>query len=77
MIRRLIIVAHDEVDLYDFIRRDNFGDETVMVITDRRRSQRRRERALYQRDRRHAERRQLDVDATLTRQGWVEVRLAP
>jgi len=32
--KRLIIVARDEVDLYDSIRREQMGDETVRVIAD-------------------------------------------
>jgi hypothetical protein len=77
MIRRLIIVARDEVDLYDFIRRDQLGDETVAVITDRRRCDRRRRGQTQDRlpDRRQGDRRRRDIEPRLLADGWAEVTL--
>jgi len=75
MIRRLIIVAHDEADLHDFIRRDQLGDDTVMVIADRRQGDRRHRTEAGAPDRRRDERRRCDIDGLLLTQGWVEVTL--
>jgi hypothetical protein len=75
LVRRLIIVAHDEADLYDYIRRDQLGDETVRVITDRRRVNRRQRMEADVPDRRRADRRRQNVDFLLRRVGWAEVIL--
>lgn len=77
MIRRLIIVARDELDLYDFIRRDQLGDETVAVITDRRRCDRRSRGQTQDRlpDRRQGDRRRRDIEPRLLADGWAEVTL--
>jgi hypothetical protein len=72
---RLIIVARDEVVLYDHIRRDQFGNKTVRVITDRRRVDRRRRMDKYVVVRRRGERRRYDIDALLLTQGWAQVTL--
>jgi len=74
-LRRLIIVARDEVVLYDYIRRDQFGDETVRVITDRRSTDRRLRLEAHIPDRRRGERRRHDIDPLLLTQGWAEVTL--
>lgn len=74
-LRRLIIVARDEVALYDYIRRDQFGDETVRVITDRRSTDRRLRMAAHIPDRRRGERRRYDINPLLLRQGWAQVTL--
>lgn len=72
---RLIIVARDEVALYDYIRRDQFGDETVRVIRDRRRADRRHGLEAHTPDLRRAERRRYDIAALLLTQGWAQVTL--
>jgi len=73
---RLIIVARDEVGLYDYIRRrDQFGDETVRVIKDRRRADRRHGLEAHIPDRRRAERRRYDIAPLLLTQGWAPVTL--
>jgi len=74
-LRRLIIVARDEVALYNYIRRDQFGDETVRVITDRRRADRRHGLEAHIPDRRRAERRRYDIAPLLLTQGWAPVTL--
>jgi hypothetical protein len=71
---RLIILARDRVGRYDRIRRDQWGDEAVRVITDRRSTDRRRQLEMYIPDRRHGERRRYDVNPLLLIQGWAEVR---
>jgi hypothetical protein len=74
-LRRLIIVARDEVVLYDYIRRDQFGDETVRVITDRRSTDRRLRMRAHIPDRRRGERRRHDIEPLLRTQGWAQVTL--
>jgi hypothetical protein len=74
-LRRLIIVARDELALYNYIRRDQFEDETVRVVTDRRGADRRHRMATHLPDRRRGERRRCDIDPLLLAQGWAEVRL--
>ena len=75
MHRRLIVVAREEPDLFDFIRRDQFGDDNVVVIADRRRGDRRRRRDTVAADRRRDDRRRLDLEPLLRSQGWGEVTL--
>jgi hypothetical protein len=72
---RLIIVARDEVVLYDHLRRDQLGDKAVRVIRDRRSTDRRLRMEAYIPDRRRAERRRYDIDPLLLTQGWAEVTL--
>ena len=72
---RLIIVARDEVDLYDHIRRDQFGGESIKVITDRRSTDRRLRMEAHIPDRRRGERRRYDIEPLLLTQGWAEVTL--
>ena len=78
---RLIIVARDE-DLYDYIRRGHFGirrgqfgDETVRVITDRRSNDRRLRMETHTPDRRRGDRRRCDIEPLLLTQGWAEATL--
>jgi hypothetical protein len=73
--KRLIIVARDEVDLYDSIRKDKIGDETVTVITDRRSTARRLRMEAHLPDRRRGERRRYDIEPLLLTQGWAQVTL--
>lgn len=79
--RRLIVVAREEPDLFDYIRRDQFGDDNVVVISDRRLGDRRgrRDRRRAPRgsadDRRRTERRRCDIDDLLRIHGWGEVLL--
>ena len=71
----LIIVARDEVVLYDHIRRDQLGDEAVRVIGDRRSTDRRLRMEAHIPDRRRGERRRNDIDRLLLAQGWAQVTL--
>jgi hypothetical protein len=70
---RLIVVARDQVGLYDRIRRGLLGDKAVRVITDRRRTDRRLRLEVYIPDRRRAERRHHDIAPLLLTQGWARV----
>lgn len=79
--RRLIVVAREEPDLFDYIRRDQFGDDNVQVISDRRvgdrrRGDRRRVPRVADRDRRHTDRRRCDIQDLLRLHGWGEVILS-
>jgi hypothetical protein len=70
---RLIIVARDQAGLYDYIRRRHSGNQTVSVITDRRRADRRHEIEAHVPDRRRGERRRHDIEGVLRAQGWAQV----
>ena len=72
---RLIIVARDQVDLYDRIRRDQSGHRAVAVIADRRRDDRRRNVELFIPERRLGDRRHYDISSLLVAQGWAELTL--
>ena len=73
---RLIIVAREGVGLYDYIRRrDQFGDETVRVIKDRRSTDRRLRMEAHIPDRRRGDRRRYDIAPLLLTQGWAQVTL--
>jgi len=73
--RRLIVVAREEPDLFDYIRRDQFGDDTVVVITDRRQSDRRAASRDHAPERRRQDRRHCDLEPLLRVHGWGEVLL--
>ncbi|HEY2992218.1 MAG TPA: hypothetical protein VGM22_05355 [Methylomirabilota bacterium] len=73
--RRLIVVAREEPDLFDYIRRDQFGDDSVVVIADRRRGDRRGAGRGHCPERRHQDRRQCDLEPLLRVHGWGEVLL--
>jgi len=74
--RRLIVVAREEPDLFDYIRRDQFGDDNVQVIADRRLAERRRAPGQVAHDRRHRDRRRCDIREVLRMHGWSEVILS-
>jgi hypothetical protein len=75
--RRLIVVAREEPDLFDYIRRDQFADDNVTVIADRRRGDRRRPRGgEHDPERRRRDRRRCDIDDLLRVHGWGEVILS-
>src|SRR2546426_11699237 len=60
--RRLIVVAREEPDLFDYIRRDQFGDDSVVVIADRRRGDRRGAGRGHAPERRRPDRRQCGLE---------------
>jgi hypothetical protein len=74
--RRLIVVAREEPDLFDYIRRDQFGDDSVVVISDRRQGDRRRAPRDVDHDRRRTDRRRCDIQDLLRVHGWGEVSLS-
>ena len=77
MDHRLIVVAREEPDLFDYIRRDQFGDDNVTVIADRRRGDRRSPRRdQHDPERRRTDRRRCDINDLLRVHGWGEVILS-
>jgi hypothetical protein len=68
-----IIVARDEVVLYDHFRRDQPGDQAVRIIRDRRSTARRLRMKVRIPDRQHGERRRYDIAPLLLTQGWAQV----
>lgn len=56
--RYLIVVARDEVDLFEYLRQRFRSDKKVEVILDRRRADRRQQSQTRQPERRSDERRQ-------------------
>ena len=74
--RRLIVVASDEPDLFDYIWRDQVGDSSVLVIADRRRADRRSAPQQVEHDRRRTDRRRCDIGELLRVNGWGEVILS-
>jgi hypothetical protein len=72
---RLIIVARDEVVLYDHIHRDQLRNEAIRVIRDRRSTDRRRRMKAHTPDRRRGERRRYGIHPLLLTQGWALVTL--
>lgn len=65
----LFIVARSNPDLYEFLAQDLAGAPRIQVVLDQRRSERRHAGAAAGEERRHAERRQVDVDDTLREWG--------
>jgi len=76
MPRRLIIVTRGDPGLYHYIRSDWVGDETVTVMTDRRRAERRQRTEPREPDRRRGDRRQHCLDAAMKTNGWAAVVLS-
>ena len=73
--RRLFIVARDEPDLFDYIKRDLYDDATAEVIIDRRVRERRQRRQPPATDRRHSDRRKLVVSPALKAFGYAVIDL--
>jgi hypothetical protein len=72
---RLIIVARGHGELYDRLRQDRMGDDSVRIIPDRRGADRRRRLQVYIPERRLTERRRFDVSPLLVTRGWAQVPL--
>lgn len=70
----LFIVSRLEPERYDDLARAFAGEETVEVILDRRRGERRLQRGDIMDDRRRRDRRVRDVGGELSRLGWAIVR---
>ncbi|MBI1847614.1 MAG: hypothetical protein HYR86_11670 [Candidatus Rokubacteria bacterium] len=67
-------MSQHDLKLFDYLKDSFAGSETVEVILDRRRRQRRWRETIYPLDRRKADRRQRNIDAELQNLGWVLVR---
>jgi len=73
MARKLIIVARQHRDLYDYLRK-RFAEPRIEVILDRRRGERRRQTVPVGRERRRRDRRsRWDIDARLRSRSHVIV----
>ncbi len=74
LVRFLVIVSRSRPDLYAYIRRVFFTDTRYQLIFDRRRTLRRRVKAVPSVERRQRDRRAtLEVDEQLRVQGWAAV----
>ena len=71
--RRLFIVARDEPDLFDYIKRDLYDDATAEVIIDRRVRERRQRRQSPAIDRRRTDRRKVVVSPALKAFGYAVI----
>ena len=76
MVRQLIVVAGNRAHLYEHLKRGFAGNGTVRVLPNRRVIARRSRSALYEAERRRADRRMPSkVDALLRAIGWAIVPL--
>lgn len=73
--RWLFVVARDQVDLLTFMNRDAFLDPDAAVVWDRRVGDRRRVPGPSVTERRHGERRHLQVAEHIARYGFAVVDL--
>ena len=71
----LMIVARDRMSLYERLREEFQGEETVDVVLDRRMGDRRRQSQPVTADQRHHDRRHTELDSHLKRIGWATVRV--
>ena len=75
MVRYLLIVAHNQPDLWHYLKQNFAGDEKVEVILDRRRGERRRRVQAHEPERRQADRRrQPGIDETLRYRSFLIIR---
>ena len=74
--RHLLVVARDHVRLYEHLRRTLAGNQSVQVLLDRRRRERRQGKGQVAVDRRRADRRaRANIDEQLRTIGWSLVLL--
>ena len=66
----LFIVAHDNLTLYEFLKRKFAGDDQVRVVLDRRRGERRQGGQRPRTEKRQADRRQQRIDRALRARGF-------
>jgi hypothetical protein len=72
--RLVFVVSRKQPERYDFLKRAFNDEETVEIVLDRRRGQRRRETTLPAPERRRADRRTLDRNGEIDRLGWTLLR---
>jgi hypothetical protein len=70
MAQLVFIVSRHRPKLRDYLQREFAGNAEVTVIVDRRLGERRLDRASRSPDRRHAGRRQAQIDERLRSMGW-------
>lgn len=69
--RCLFIVARNQPDLWQHLKRDFADDDQIQVIVDRRRGERRQRRELYGPERRRMDRRRATLDRDLRYRSFV------
>ena len=70
-----MIVARDRMPLYERLCAEFDTEDTVDVLLDRRRGERRRRAAPVPVDHRRGNRRRAELDTQLTRIGWATIRV--
>ena len=73
MAHLVFVVSRHRPKLRDYLQREFTGNADVTVIVDRRLGERRLDRASRSPDRRHAGRRQAQIDERLRAMGWAIV----
>lgn len=74
MARLVFVVSRNEPERYEFLMHAFNGEETVEIVLDRRRGERRHQSAVSMPDRRRLDRRTLVRDGEIDRLGWTLVR---
>ena len=77
MVRYWLIVARDQLNLFDFWTLSLLGSRDVQVMVDRRKEERRHGAAAHRPERRQADRRQTAIDDKIRLNDFVIVRRQP
>jgi hypothetical protein len=72
--RLVFVVSRQQPERYDFLKRAFSEEETVEIVLDRRRGQRRRESVAADTERRRSDRRTMDRNGEIDRLGWTLIR---
>lgn len=72
--RLVFVVSRQQPERYDFLKRAFSDEETVEIVLDRRRGQRRRESVTSDTERRRSDRRTMDRNGEIDRLGWTLIR---
>jgi hypothetical protein len=72
--RLVFVVSRQQPERYDFLKRAFSDEETVEIVLDRRRGQRRRQSVASDTERRRSDRRTMDRNGEIDRLGWTLIR---
>jgi hypothetical protein len=72
--RLVFVVSRKHLERHDFLKRAFNDEETVEIVLDRRRSQRRHQSVSPTPERRRGDRRTLDRNGEIDRLGWTLIR---
>jgi hypothetical protein len=72
--RLVFVVSRQQPERYDFLKRAFSEEETVDIVLDRRRGQRRRQSVASDTERRRSDRRTMDRNGEIDRLGWTLIR---